>query len=72
MLSERRRSLCLRFAKSCTKYENTKHMFPENLKRKAYMIDTRNFEKYKVTSAKTERLRVSAIPYMQNLLNNEK
>ena len=47
-------------------------MFPENLKRKAYMIDTRNFEKYEVTSAKTERLRGSAIPYMQNLLNNEK
>ena len=71
-LNERRKALCLRFAKNCTKYASTKNMFPENNKRKAYKIDTRKFEQYQVTNAKTERLKVSAIPYMQNLLNNEK
>ena len=70
-LEERRNSLCLRFAKSCIKNENTKHMFPENMQRKGYDIDTRKKEKYQVTNAKTERLKTSAIPFMQNLLNNE-
>ena len=64
-------TLCLRFAKSCVKNSQTKHMFPENHNRKVYDIKTRHKEKYLVTHANTERLQSSAIPYMQRLLNNE-
>ena len=46
-------------------------MFPLN--RKMYQMNTRNKEKYLVQYANTERLKKSAIVYMQNLLNqNEK
>ena len=69
-LSERRATLCLRFAKSCVKNEQTKHMFPLNTNRKAYDVNTRHLEKYEVIYANTERLRSSAIPYMQHLLNS--
>ena len=69
-LFERREVLCLRFAKSCVKNNQTKHMFPENNSRKAYDVKTRFPEKYKVIQANTERLRSSAIPYMQKLLNS--
>ena len=42
-------------------------MFPEN--KKMHKMETRNPEKYLVQHANTERLRKSAIIYMQNLLN---
>ena len=64
-LSARRSQLCLNFAKKCTKNEKTKSMFPLN----ETEVNTRNREHYKVTSAKTDRLARSAIPYMQRLLN---
>ena len=64
-LAARRTRLCLNFAKKCTKYEKTKEMFPLN----EVTVNTRNHEKYRVTSAKTDRLSKSAIPYMQRLLN---
>ena len=70
-LYERRETLCLRFAKSCVKNDQTKHMFPENIDRRSYNINTRHNEKYLVTHANTERLQSSAIPYMQRMLNNE-
>ena len=70
-LFKRRETLCLRFAKSCVKNSQTKHMFPENHSRRVYDINTRHEEKYVVTHANTERLQSSAIPYMQRLLNNE-
>ena len=41
-------------------------MFPLNYKSN---IQVRNREKYEVTNAKTDRLKKSAIPYMQNMLN---
>ena len=66
-LDDRRESLCLRFALKCTKNPTTKHMFAENKQKK---IKTRQFEKYVVQFAHTERLRKSAIIYMQNQLNN--
>ena len=65
-LDDRRESLCLRFALKCTKNPTTKHMFPENKQK----IKTRHCEKYIVQFAHTERLRKSAIIYMQNQLNN--
>ena len=33
-------------------------------------MDTRFREKFKVTAARTERLKNSAVPYMQRLLNS--
>jgi hypothetical protein len=66
-LKERRSELCLSFALKCVKNQKTKNMFPEN--KKLHTMETRNPEKYKVTNANTERLKKSAIVYMQNLLN---
>ena len=65
LLSERRANLCLSFAKKCVKYEKTKDIFPLNEKART----TRVTEKYIVTSANTNRLAVSAVPFMQRLLN---
>ena len=68
-LSERRKALCTRFAKGFIKNNQTRSMFPLNPN--IYDIQTRNREKFKVTTCNTERLRKSAIPYMQSLLNGE-
>ena len=65
-LYERRENLCLTFAKKCLENEKMKDMFPLNYKSN---IQVRNREKYEVTNAKTDRLKKSAIPYMQNMLN---
>ena len=64
-LDERQKYLCLSFAKSCTKTSNNCNMFPLN----KYDIQTRTKEKYVVQHASTDRLKYSAIPYMQRLLN---
>ena len=66
-LVERRENLCLRFAKKCLKTEEVANMFPLN--DASCIMDTRKRETYKVTMAHTERLKKSAIPYMQRLLN---
>ena len=64
-LKARRARLCLNFAKKCTKSEKTSKMFPLNEK----IVETRHFERFHVTKAKTNRLAASSIPYMQWLLN---
>ena len=69
-LFERRSSLSLKFAKSCVTNKQTSSMFPLNPVTHQYNIDTSAREKYYVTKARTERLRCSAIPYMQGLLNS--
>ena len=66
-LEERRENLCLRFAKKCVRNDKTKSMFPLN--KKAHNMKTRDFEKYEVQHANTDRLSKSAIIHMQNLLN---
>ena len=66
-LTERRNELCLKFAKKCTQIEKTEKMFP--LKKKMNNIETRKPEKFRVNFAKTERLKKSAIPNMQRMLN---
>ena len=65
-LVERRDKLCLKFAKACLKNDNVKDMFPMN---DTISQDVRDREKFKVTFAHTGRLKDSAIPYMQRLLN---
>ena len=69
-LSERIKEYCLRFAKFFVKKELTKSMSPLNEASDRCNIDTRHREKYKGTHCKTKRLQNSAIPFMQNLLNN--
>ena len=44
-------------------------MFP--LSKKLHSMETRNPEKYRVQKANTERLKRSALVYMQNLLNEQ-
>ena len=65
-LVERREKLCLKFAKACLKNANVRDMFPYN---DSIINDVRQREKFKVTFAHTGRLKDSAIPYMQRLLN---
>ena len=66
-LQQRRKELCLNFAKNCIKYEKLTDLFPKN----ENLHDLRNPEKYNVLHANTERLRESSIIYMQNLLNTD-
>ena len=66
-LEDRREQLCLKFAQKCTKNHKTTDIFPLN--EKSHQMKTRNSEKYQVFQANTERLRKSAVIYMQGLLN---
>ena len=67
-LFERRSKLCLKFAMASLKHPEMSKMFPLN---DAQNFNTRYREKYKVTQASTGRLKNSAIPFMQRLLNAE-
>ena len=49
-LSSRRETLCLNFARKCTKNDKLKHMFPLNEKK--HEMETRNKQKYKIQFAK--------------------
>ena len=64
-LDERRTLLCKKFALNCAKNPKTSAMFPLN----SSHLNTRHHEKYFVQPARTDRLKDSAIPYMQRLLN---
>ena len=68
-LDERRKTLCLNFAKGCLKNPLTSDMFPLN--ERGTTPKTRFTEKFKVYHANTERLKNSPIIYMQNLLNED-
>ena len=67
-LSDRRQLLAKRFAEKCAKSEKFADLFPLN----PSSADLRNNEKYKVKFARTSRLKDSAIPAMQKLLNRQK
>ena len=66
-LESRREDLCLNFALKCAKNSKMQHMFP--LKSKTHLMNTRKEDKYEVQHANTDRLKDSAIIYMQNMLN---
>lgn len=66
-LSERRKKLCLKFAKKCVKHEKTKQLFPLNNSKKKL----RNTELFKVNFGNTDRYKKSTIPFLQNLLNKD-
>ena len=61
-LSDRREKLSLSFAKKCLKNDLVSDLFPLN--------NPRCKEKYQVTFASTDRLKNSAVPYLQRLLND--
>ena len=67
-LCVRRTTLCLRFAKSCLKNEKMADMFPLNPN---YDEKLRNSEKYQVKFAHNNRLKDSAIPALQRMLNDD-
>ena len=64
-LKARRQQLMEKFALKCTKNPLTKDMFPRN----PSSVNTRNKEPFLVTKARTDRLKYSAIPSMQRILN---
>ena len=65
-LRDRRNSLCLKFAKKCLKHEKARHLFPLNISDDK---NTRDREMYNVQHARTSRLKDSALPQMQRMLN---
>ena len=67
-LKERRNALCLKFAQKCLLVPKLKEMFPRN--QQNHDMGKRRVESFQVKRALTERLRRSAIPYMQRLLND--
>ena len=67
-LDERRRKICLKFAQNCLKNEKVKSMFPLNFSK--HKMKLRKTNKFEVSKQRTRRYEKSAIPYMQELLNN--
>ena len=66
-LKDRRQSLCLEFAKKCVNNPKTKNWFPKTPKNEHNL---RKQEEFIVTYANNERFRMSSIPYLQRLLND--
>ena len=66
-LCERRKNLCLKFAKKCIKHPKMKDLFP--LRKKKHEMITRNQEIFQIKDAHTKRLQDSPVIYMQKLLN---
>ena len=67
-LDDRRKLLCLKFAKNCLKVDKLKKMFPKSSTR--HNMSKRNPEFYRVKRTLTERHLNSAIPQMQRILNS--
>ena len=68
-LNDRRRKLCLSFAKKSLKNEKVKNMFSTNKSR--HHMKTRTRKKFHEQISKTKRYHKSAIPYMTRILNEE-
>ena len=71
-LIDRRESLSLRFAKKCVESENERCNEIFKHKQKPHTMKTRKEEYFTVKYANTERLKKSAVPYLQRLLNHSK
>ena len=66
-LKERREDLCLKFARKCLEVPKLNKMFPRS--KQNHAMDKRSTETFLVKRGLTERMRKSAIPHMQRLLN---
>ena len=68
-LKERREDLCLKFARKCLEVPKLNKMFPRS--KQNHAMDKRSTETFLVKRGLTERMRKSAIPHMQRLLNED-
>ena len=68
-LNDRRKNICLKFAKNCLKNERVKDIFPKTENKHRMM--KRKQRKFKTKMIRTERYKKSAVPYMTNLLNKD-
>ena len=68
-LFDRRESRCLSFVHKCLKHNVHKRMFPLNFNNEQNKHRSR--EKYTVNFARTTTYQISAIPYLQRLLNSQ-
>ena len=68
-LNDRRKKICLKFAKNCLKNEKVKNMFPMNMSK--HKMKLRRTKKFEENIKRTERYKKSSIPYMQKLLNED-
>ena len=66
-LEERRTKLSLKFAKKSQKSSHANDLFKH--KEKHHPMILRDTDKYEVNNTLTNRYQVSAVPYMQGLLN---
>ena len=66
-LKFRRKKLSLNFAKKCKNNTHASDLFKE--KTKIHNMEFRNTEKFEINKFNTTRYQFSAVPYMQNLLN---
>ena len=68
-LDERRKQLCLKFAKNCLKIDKVKGMFEK--KKNIHNMKKRRPKIFEEKNAKTKRYQISAIPYLSKLLNED-
>ena len=68
-LKERREVLCLKFAMKCLEVPKLQKMFPRI--HHHHDMEKRSSEGFQVKRGLTERMRRSAIPHMQRLLNQQ-
>ena len=68
-LRERRLKIALRFAKKSVRHKNVSPLFP--LSENGHSMITRNPAKYVVRVSNTERMKRSAVPFLQRLLNKD-
>ena len=68
-LHDRREKRCLDFAVKCVKHPLNQRLFPLNKNLENTNNEVRNRETFQVNFARTEKYRMSAIPYCQRKLN---
>ena len=70
-LKERREKLCEKFAQKCVDSDNVRCNDMFEKRQKTHIMVTRKEESYVVNHANTERLKKSAVPYLQRILNSD-
>ena len=68
-LNQRRKMLCLKFARKCLMNEKVRKFFPKNTSK--HKMKKRKTKPFKQSKINTERYKNSAIPYMRRLLNKD-
>ena len=68
-LKERRKKMALNFAKKSLKLEHFSKLLPLNESK--HVMNKRNPERFVVNQSRSERHRVSAVPFLQRLLNED-